>query len=88
MAFDRTEGRNIHLYYADDRHDPQKESLVGLILTTGITRSNFYSMTDVLFHGNYYLQDEEGEELASDPDPLLPGNYYVSGKFILLHLFM
>ena len=41
-------------------------------------------MTDILFEGVYYLQDEEGGELDRNSDPLLPGNYYVSGKFVLL----
>ena len=86
MALNRAGGRDVHLYNADDRHDPQKEPLGGLALTSGITKSNFYTMTDILFQGSYYLQDEEGKELDRDHNPLLPGNYYVAGKFILFYL--
>ena len=85
MALDRREGRNVHLYHNDERHNPQKQPVGGLVLTRGITKSNFYSMTDILFDGVYYLQDEERTELDSNSEPLLPGNYYVSGKFVLLY---
>ncbi|MCJ1484371.1 hypothetical protein MMC06_004541 [Schaereria dolodes] len=78
MALDRREGRDVHFYSIDDHDDPQREPLGGFILTINITKSNLYSMTDVLFQGTYYIQDDEGNELVSNSDPLLPGNYYVS----------
>ena len=87
MALDRREGRDVHFYSIDDHDDPQREPLGGFILTINITKSNLYSMTDVLFQGTYYIQDDEGNELVSNSDPLLPGNYYVSGKLTQLQPF-
>ena len=85
MPLDQKEGRNVHIYQNDERHNLRKEPFGGFISTRGITKTNFYSITDILFAGVYYLQDEEGTELDSNSEPLLPGNYYVSGKFVLLY---
>ncbi|TGZ78515.1 hypothetical protein EX30DRAFT_350917 [Ascodesmis nigricans] len=58
MAANRSAGRNIHLY---DANDPDTE-LGGLILTNGVTNANFYSRVEIicLFDQVYTLRDEAG----------------------------
>jgi hypothetical protein len=74
----------VHIYSANDRHNPQKQALGGLILTDGITTSNFFSMLAILLVSDtpYTLENEQGITIRSTNDPLQPGNYYVVGRFI------
>ena len=55
--------------------------LGGLVLTAGVTNANFYAMVeiiiDILPPGPFFLQDENGETVAQDTQPLLPGRYFV-----------
>ena len=83
MAPDRSGGRNVHIYNANDRHNREKEPLGGLILAKGITNSNFFSMLMVLlvFETTFSLSDEQGVTIENNSEPLQPGNYYVAGKF-------
>ncbi|KAF1808661.1 hypothetical protein P152DRAFT_462221 [Eremomyces bilateralis CBS 781.70] len=71
---DRSEGRDVHVYDAND----STTVLGGLVLTNGVTNSNFYSMVDilVLFTSCFELQHEETKVERND-DPLQPGKYYI-----------
>lgn len=53
--------------------------LGGLVLTAGFTNSNFHSMISIalVILGNYFLQNDNGETLPRDTQPLLPGNYFI-----------
>ncbi|KAK0655523.1 HNH endonuclease-domain-containing protein [Cercophora newfieldiana] len=55
--------------------------LGGLVLTAGVTNANFYAMVDIVIDisppGPFILQDENGETIAQDAQPLLPGRYFV-----------
>jgi hypothetical protein len=75
---DRSQGRDIHIYDANDRNTV----LGGLVLTDGITNKNFYSMVGIIFffNGPYSLLDEGGTEIERNDDPLKPGNYYIDAK--------
>lgn len=78
MAADRSLGRNVHLYDAEDRGTV----LGGLILTNGVTKSNFYSMVEILLliQSSFSLEHESSATLERNEEPLPPGNYYVVGK--------
>ena len=82
MAADRSLGRNVHLYDAEDR----ETVLGGLILTNGVTKSNFYSMVEImlLFQSSFSIEHEGSAALARNEEPLSPGNYYVVGASINL----
>lgn len=43
-AVNRSAGRNVHLYKVNN----STEVLGGLVLTNGITNTNFYSMVEIL----------------------------------------
>jgi hypothetical protein len=79
---DRSRGRDVHIY---DLKDPTT-ILGGLILTNGITNTNFYSMVEilVLFMSNFELQDEGNTKIERNDEPLQPGRYYINaaGKFL------
>lgn len=78
MAADRSVGRNVHLYDAEERGTV----LGGLILTNGVTKSNFYSMVEILllFQSSFSIEHETSAILERNKEPLSPGNYYVVGK--------
>ena len=78
MAAYRSVGRNVHLYDAEDRGTV----LGGLILTNGVTKSNFYSMVEILllFQSSFSIEHETSATLERNEEPLPPGNYYVVGK--------
>lgn len=82
MALNRSVGRNVHLYDSSDR----TTVLGGLLLTAGVTKSNFHFMIEILliFRSSYSVQAENGDPLERNDDPLLPGNYYVTGMVIVL----
>jgi hypothetical protein len=83
MASDLSGGRNVHIYSANDRHNAERMPLGGLILTKGITNSNFFSMLTILlvFETAFSLENEQGITIEGNSDPLQPGNYYVAGRF-------
>jgi hypothetical protein len=67
--------------------------LGGLILSSGITNANFYSMVEILiiFTSTFFLQDETGTRIQKNNHPLQPGKYYIIsiGKFLHInHPFM
>ena len=53
--------------------------LGGLILTAGITNTDFRQMLDILLitSGDFVVQNEHGDEVLRDTQPLLPGDYIV-----------
>ncbi|KAK3352641.1 hypothetical protein B0T25DRAFT_590485 [Lasiosphaeria hispida] len=55
--------------------------LGGLVLSAGVTNANFYTMVDIIINvsppGHFILQDDNGETVAKDTQPLLPGRYFV-----------
>ncbi|MCJ1256007.1 hypothetical protein MMC24_003826 [Lignoscripta atroalba] len=77
MAPDRSKGRNVSIFAAND---PTRTVLGGLVLTNGVTNQNFYSMIEILlvFQSAFFLQGEGGVVIERNNDPLQPGNYYVS----------
>ncbi|POR31258.1 Uncharacterized protein TPAR_08530, partial [Tolypocladium paradoxum] len=62
-------------------HDHRDQSTVlgGLVLTRGITNSNFYFMLDILLviERNFSLRDDHGGTVPRDSQPLHPGNYAI-----------
>jgi hypothetical protein len=72
---DRSRGRDVYIY---DLKDPTTV-LGGLILTNGVTRTNFYSMVRifVLFMSDFELQDNNGTKIGRNDEPLQPGSYYI-----------
>ena len=75
----RSAARDIHLYNPDDLTEP----LGGLVLTNGITNTNFYAMVEVfvVISSNFVLRHQDAtdglRDIPSDEQPLQPGNYYV-----------
>jgi hypothetical protein len=53
--------------------------LGGLVLTRGITNANFYAMINIVLviSSAYFLQNDNGDILPRDAEPLLPGNYFI-----------
>ncbi|KAH8147455.1 uncharacterized protein LAJ45_08612 [Morchella importuna] len=70
----RSLGRNVYIY---DASDPTGPVLGGLVLNSGVTNANFYSMVDIILSSIYHLQDAGGSQVDRDDHPLQPGNYYV-----------
>ncbi|KAK0724110.1 glycoside hydrolase superfamily [Lasiosphaeris hirsuta] len=62
-------------------HKDAPSLLGGLVLTAGVTNANFYAMVDIIIDisppGPFFLQDENGETIAQDAQPFLPGRYFV-----------
>ena len=81
---DRSAGRTVHIYDARDRGTV----LGGLILTDGLTKSNFYSMVEILllFQSSFSIEQETSTTLERNEEPLPPGNYYIVAKSLNLIL--
>ncbi|MCJ1386120.1 hypothetical protein MMC17_009245 [Xylographa soralifera] len=77
MAFNRSKDHNVHIYNIED---PTIE-LGGLILTTGVTNANFFSMLEILFffESRFNLRDKGGITVERNDHPLQPGDYYIVG---------
>ena len=84
MAANRSIGRNVQLYDAKDR----VTLLGGLILTNGVTKSNFYSMVEIflLFQSSFLIECETSATLERNEEPLPHGDYYVIGPPLTLIL--
>lgn len=82
-AVNRSAGRNVHLYKVNN----STEVLGGLVLTNGITNTNFYSMVEILliFTSTFFLRDERNTPIPKDSNSLQPGNYYIVTTGELLH---
>ena len=82
MAANRSAGRDVHIYDANDRDTV----LGGLVLTNGVTNANFYSMVEIIFliDGIFFLRDGDDIIVQRDDHPLQSGNYYIAavGKFL------
>ena len=81
-AADRSVGRTVHLYDANDR----VTLLGGLVLNNGVTKANFYSMVNIflIFESIWSIEDETSAKLEQSDEPLPPGNYYAVGKLLSL----
>lgn len=71
----RTIRRDVFFYDLKDL----STQLGGLVLTRGITNANFYAMIDIVLviSSAYFLQNDSGDILPRDAQPLLPGNYFI-----------
>ena len=85
MPSERSIGRNVHIF---DARNPTV-ALGGLILTGGITTSDFYAMMNILFifTSDYQLQNEHGSMIPRNGDFLQPGSYYIVASGTLLLYF-
>jgi hypothetical protein len=77
-------GRDVHIYDTKDC----TTVLGGLILTNGVTRTNFYGMVEILilFTSSFELQDEGGTTIKRNNDPLQPGKYCINAAGISLKI--
>jgi hypothetical protein len=80
---DRSTGRNVHIYHAED----PTVVLGGLLVTNGVTNAIFYAMIEILvtFTDHFFLRDEEGTQIEKNNSPLLPGKYYIVSIGGFLH---
>ena len=78
-ATGRSAGRDVHLY---DAADPTT-SLGGLVLSNGISNTNFYAMIEVFlgFESSYVLRHEDmtdpTKDIPRNDQALQAGNYYI-----------
>jgi hypothetical protein len=72
---DRSKYRNVHIFNASDRNT----TIGGLILTEGITNTNFYTMVEIIVIAisDFILRNESDVMIEKDSSPLQPGNYYI-----------
>ena len=86
MAANRSAGRDVHIY---DANDPNTV-LGGLILTNGVTNANFYLMVEVFLFidSEYVLRHEDGTELQRNDQSLRRGSYLIvtngNGRYSLV----
>ncbi len=76
MPPDRSAGRNV--FFSDLKRP--SEQLGGLILNPGsVTHADFYSMMDIVLviSSPFFLQNEDGDTILRDSQPLLPGHYLI-----------
>ncbi|PUU84228.1 hypothetical protein B9Z19DRAFT_1098221 [Tuber borchii] len=81
----RAIGRNVHIY---DSRDPNT-ILGGLLVTNGVTNTNFYSMVGIIFifTTDYTLRQgqKSGPTIKRDDKPLQQGSYFIvtAGPFTI-----
>jgi hypothetical protein len=77
MAGNRSLFRDVAIWDLNDNED--RIPLGGLMLTAGITNTDFHQMLDILLitSGDYLVQNEHGDEVLRDDHPLLPGDYII-----------
>jgi len=75
MPEDRSLGRNVHIYSANDT----STVIGGLRRTNGMTNANFYSMVEITYilDKDYKLRYEGGTIVKRDDNPLQPGKYFI-----------
>lgn len=75
-AVNRSAGRNVHLY---DANNPN-EVLGGLVLNNGVTNTTLYTMVDIIFifTCTFVLKNEHSTLIPKDSNPLQPGKYYIN----------
>jgi hypothetical protein len=71
----------------DDNED--RIPLGGLVLTPGITKTDFRQMLDILLvtSGDCLVQNKHGDEVLRDDQPLLPGDYTVIADRVEVSIF-
>ena len=76
MSEDRSLGRNVHIYSAHDT----STVIGGLVVTKGMTNSNFYSMLEITYilDKDYKLRYESGTIFKRDDNRLQRGKYFIS----------
>jgi hypothetical protein len=70
----RASGRDVFLY------DLESLTLLGgLVVTPGITNALLYTMTEIAttVADPFYIQNDNGQEVPRNNDPLVPGNYFI-----------
>lgn len=69
--------RNVIIW--DLNNNQHRTPLGGLILTPGITHKDFREMLDILLitSADLVVQNEQGQEVLRDSQPLLAGDYTV-----------
>lgn len=77
MAGNRSLFRDVIIWDLNNSED--HIPLGGLMLTDGITNTDFRQMLDILLitSDDCVVQNEGGEEVLRDTQLLLPGNYHV-----------
>lgn len=75
MSVNRSVGRDVHIYNAQD----PGIILGGLRLTRGVTNANLHAMIDIfcIFQVSYNLQGEDRTVTPRDDNPLRPGKYFI-----------
>ncbi|KAF1808731.1 hypothetical protein P152DRAFT_404785 [Eremomyces bilateralis CBS 781.70] len=84
----RSAGRNVHIY---DANDPVTV-LGGLLLTPGLSNANFYSMLEILIAPTddiiqdepyFFVRNESDTRIDRDANMLQPGKYFIvaTGRF-------
>jgi hypothetical protein len=53
--------------------------LGGLVLNRGVTNANFYALVGIalIISSPFFLQNDNGDTIPRDAQPLLPGNYFI-----------
>lgn len=87
MSGRRSHFRDVLIWDLNDNED--RIPLGGLTLTAGVTNTDFRQMLDILLiiSDDYVVQNERGNEILRDTQPLLPGNYTVIANTIEVSLF-
>lgn len=74
MAGNRSRLRDVIIWDLNDNED--RIPLGGLILTPGITNTDFRQMLDIILvsSADFIVQNERGDEVLRDTQPLLRGD--------------
>lgn len=76
MSGKRSRSRDVFVWDLNDNED--RIPLGGLVLTAGVTNTDFRQMLDILITSDdYIVQNEHGDEVLRDDQPLLPGDYFI-----------
>lgn len=86
MAGNRSIGRDVIIWDLNNNED--RIPLGGLILTAGVTNTDFRQMLDILLitSRDYIVQNERGDEVLRDAQPLLPGDYTITADEVKVSL--
>lgn len=86
MAGNRSLLRDVIIWDLNNNED--RVPLGGLILTPSVTNTDFRQMLDVLLitSPDYVVQNEHGDEVLRDAQPLLPGDYTVTADEVEVSL--
>ncbi|KAL2177582.1 HNH endonuclease-domain-containing protein [Thermothelomyces heterothallicus CBS 202.75] len=78
MSGKRSVARNVFIWHLNGDNE-DRIPLGGLILTAGVTNTDFRQMLDILLitSSDCVVQNEHGDEILRDDQPLLPGDYAV-----------